>query len=101
MRQEWICPSLPIRYGEELMPEKPRRHYERAPITEALIDIQVELPPSFELGQLERLHESIAAQYPGKRKGIEVHGEFTAGERVGAMTSQRPNGFHFSSADGR
>ena len=83
------------------MPVRPRRHYAHAPITEALIDIQVELPPISELGQLERLHESIAAQYPGKRKRIEVHGEITGGEQVGATATQSLKGFNFSSADGR
>jgi uncharacterized protein (TIGR04255 family) len=80
---------------------KPRRHYAHAPITEAVIDVQVDLPSSFELGQLEEIHLSVASRYPGKRKNIEVRGEFTGGTQVGATATQTLKGFSFSSADGK
>ena len=84
------------------MPAKPPRHYPRAPITEALIDIQVDLPPGFAPGQLEQFHVSIASEYPIKRKGFEVQvqGEFGESQAGPARTTQTLRGFAFGSADG-
>lgn len=85
------------------MPAKPPRHYPRAPITEALIDIQVDLPPGFDPGQLEEFQASIASQYPAKRKSFEVHvqSEFSESQAGPASTTQTLRGFAFVSADSR
>jgi uncharacterized protein (TIGR04255 family) len=77
-------------------------HYENAPITEALIDIRVELPPSvMGLQLLESVHDRVKNRYPGKKKRIYVQGQFSAGDEVGASTTQTPMGFSFSSEDGK
>ena len=77
-------------------------HYENAPITEALIDIRVELPTSAKgLQVLESVHDRVKDKYPGKRKRVYVVGQFSAGDEVGASASQTPMGFAFSSEDGK
>jgi uncharacterized protein (TIGR04255 family) len=44
------------------------RHLSKAPITEALIDIHVDLPPGSELAALEEaLEQQIGADYPNKK----------------------------------
>jgi len=39
-------------------------HYKNAPITEALIDIRVELPAEFGFEQLQGMKKLVAAEYP-------------------------------------
>lgn len=77
------------------------RHYPRAPITEAIIDIRVRLPESVGVDELEKCHESIREQYPGKARRDFAEGRFEVGKRVGASASQRPVGFLFKSQDGK
>jgi uncharacterized protein (TIGR04255 family) len=77
-------------------------HYENAPITEALIDIRVELPSSArEIEDLQALHERVKSRYPGKKKRMYVQGQFSAGDEVGASATQTLMGFSFSSEDGK
>jgi uncharacterized protein (TIGR04255 family) len=46
-------------------------HYENAPITEALIDIRVELPASVTgLQVLESVYDRVKESYPGKKKRV-------------------------------
>ena len=60
--------------------------YENAPITEAVIDIRVELPASVNLDDLERLHDQVSERYPAKVK---------------RTASQTQVGFAFHTADDR
>jgi uncharacterized protein (TIGR04255 family) len=77
-------------------------HYENAPITEALIDIRVELPATTKgLQALESVHDRVKDRYPGKSKRIYLSGQFSAGDEVGASASQTPMGFAFNSEDGK
>jgi uncharacterized protein (TIGR04255 family) len=77
-------------------------HYENAPITEALIDIRVDLPASVtQLQALESVHDQVKSKYPGKKKGIQVFGQFSGGDAVGASASQTLTGFAFNSDDGK
>lgn len=75
--------------------------YERAPATEALIDIRVESPAGVSVDGLEGLHEQVSAQYPIKKKRLFVQGQFSAGEEVGATATQKLMGFSFTSRDGK
>lgn len=75
--------------------------YEQAPITEALIDIRVENPPSVTLSVLEGLHAQVANDYPGKQKRMFLVGEISAGDAVGATASQTQTGFAFASGDSK
>lgn len=77
-------------------------HYENAPITEALIDIRVELPHSVTgIQVLESVHDRVKNRYPGKKRRIHVQGQFSAGAEVGASATQMLMGFAFSSEDGK
>jgi len=75
--------------------------YEKAPATEALIDIRVESPAQVTVSGLERLHEQVTTQYPIKNKRFFVQGQFSAGEEVGAAATQKLMGFSFKSQDGK
>ncbi len=75
--------------------------YENAPITEALIDIRVELPSSATLSTFEAIHAEVKDCYPGKRKRIYVEGQFLVGQEPGATTKQTEMGFLFSSENGK
>ncbi|MBW3539700.1 MAG: TIGR04255 family protein [Planctomycetes bacterium] len=77
-----------------------RTQYSKAPITEAIIDIGVRPSESVRLDDLERLHDSIRDEYPGKAGRSLFQGRFRA-ERTGVSTSasQKPMGFLFKSRD--
>lgn len=76
-----------------------RRHYSRAPITEAVIDLGVTLPPKTTLAALVGLHNSIATDYPHQEDLLVLHGQMRAGASVGASASQTQLGFGYASSD--
>jgi uncharacterized protein (TIGR04255 family) len=75
--------------------------YQKAPITEALIDIRVELPASVSLQRLEDLHNSVEAKYPRKKGRVQVQGQFSVGNQLGASATQTQTGFLFETEDGK
>lgn len=75
--------------------------YENAPITEALIDIRVELPPDVKLDALEAIHGKVKDLYPGKQRRFYVQGRFSGGDEIGATAKQTVMGFVLSAEDGR
>lgn len=75
------------------------KHYSRAPITEALIDLRVELPNGVTLATLMDVHSSIKADYPMLHDFLIVQGQMVAGASVGATASQTQVGYIFSSSD--
>ncbi len=77
------------------------RHYNNAPITEALIDIHVQLPSGADLNVLDRFRSAIAATYPREEKRIEFQAQFVAGESPDAKSEQKQIGYAFYSSDGR
>jgi uncharacterized protein (TIGR04255 family) len=80
----------------------PRHHYSQAPITEALIDIRVQLPGGVGLDRLERLHEDVRPDYPGKARRSLAKGRFgLEGKQVSASASSEPAGFLFKSSDAK
>ncbi|WP_416670408.1 TIGR04255 family protein [Egbenema bharatensis] len=76
-----------------------RRHYSRAPITEAVIDLRVNLPQGATLAALADVHMSIAADYPNQESLLVIQGEMSAGESIGATASQTQIGFGYASSD--
>jgi uncharacterized protein (TIGR04255 family) len=75
------------------------KHYRNSPITEAVIDIRVELPPETKPESLEPIAARISTAYP-KREDINLfQGQFTFG--VGATSTQSKLGYLFRSADGK
>src|SRR5689334_7230430 len=79
-----------------------RPHLANAPITEALLDIQVQLPTRIKLGQLEAMHREIRDRYPNRRtrKRVEVNVQLESEVPV-ATPSPREDGYLFQSGDGK
>jgi uncharacterized protein (TIGR04255 family) len=75
------------------------KHYSHAPITEALIDIQVKLPPGVKLDNLAQVYSSIQAEYPQHEEVLLFEGQMIAGASVGATESQSPIGYIASRDD--
>src|SRR5438093_10625249 len=50
-----------------------RRRYSKPPITEALIDLQVEMPPSVSLATLQPLRDALMSEFPEVQE--RVHGQ--------------------------
>ena len=76
-------------------------HYQNAPISEALIDIRVELPITVTPDTLESIYDVVKEHYPRKEKRLYVQGQFSLGEEVGALAKQTLMGYVFSSKDGK
>jgi uncharacterized protein (TIGR04255 family) len=87
--------SVPVTIG---------RHYDHAPITEAVIDIQVELSAEFELSRLEEFQKAVAEQYPAKKKQlhqVQLEWQFAPGKSEPPHGTQAVLGYMLHSADGR
>lgn len=78
-----------------------RAPYTKAPITEALIDIQVELPDGTTVADLARVSIGEEIGYPQRRNRFSLEGQIVFGEQVGTSTSQRQVGYDFLSGDER
>ncbi len=76
-----------------------QKHYSRAPITEALIDIQAQLPQGIKLDVLAQVYSSIQTKYPKREEVLMVQGQMIVGESVGATASQSQIGYVFFSND--
>jgi len=76
-----------------------RRHYSRAPITEAVIELHVALPQEATLAALAGMQINIGADYPSQETLFVVQGEMTVGASVGATASQTQIGFGYASSD--
>ncbi|MCX5727781.1 MAG: TIGR04255 family protein, partial [Nitrospirae bacterium] len=77
------------------------KHYARAPLTEALIDIRVELPSEVGLPNLLTLQTGQENTYPNRQECLIAHGEMSVGSEVRASARQTSNGYRFSSQDNR
>ena len=76
-----------------------RKYYSRAPITEALIDIQAQLPQEVKLDVLAQVYSAIQAEYPKSEEMLIIQGQMIAGASVGATASQSQIGYRFFSKD--
>lgn len=72
--------------------------YERAPITEALIDIRINPLAGSYLDRIEEMYELVKHQYPEKGQLMEFHAEISIGSSIGG---QKPLGFMFKSKDSK
>jgi uncharacterized protein (TIGR04255 family) len=75
------------------------QHYSRAPITEALIDIQAQLSQEVKLEDLTQMYSTIQTEYPKREDMLVFQGELMAGSSVGATASQTQIGYRFFSKD--
>lgn len=75
----------------------------KAPITEAVIDLQIKLPIGFEVKKIDSLYESFKGQYPKKEELRKFDGrvEFKREEQTFTPISEQIGGYRFSSADGK
>ncbi|MGJ5673714.1 MAG: TIGR04255 family protein [Nostochopsis sp.] len=76
-----------------------KTRYSRAPITEALIDIQVRLPQEVKLDVLAQVYSSIQTEYPKREEMLMFQGQIIAGASVGATASQSQIGYKVFSDD--
>jgi uncharacterized protein (TIGR04255 family) len=75
------------------------RHYTKASITEALIDLRVELPSELALAALREIQRSIESDYPIVEDLMVAQGSFQAGSNVTATASQSRVGYRCLSSD--
>lgn len=76
-----------------------KRHYDRAPITEAIIDVKVKTQPALNLDELEQVRDEDEATYPELRKIQIAHAHVAIGEQVAASAAHEQAGFAFINAD--
>ncbi|HYT46572.1 MAG TPA: TIGR04255 family protein, partial [Methylomirabilota bacterium] len=76
------------------------RHYLKAPITEALIDLKVTLPEAFPPDDLAHIYERISDRFPTQESIQTGSLVFQSGPTIRVDTSQQHSGFLFRSKDG-
>lgn len=78
------------------------KHYPKAPITEAVIDLRVELSPDVSVAELKRVRAEQEVAYPTIEKLNENIGQMQFGPQVSAAASTNKHvGFRFKSEDGK
>ena len=76
--------------------------FPKAPIAEALLDIQVTFSSPVELARLEAFHGAIGNDYPLKQQRVKWHGEIQlAQEAVQQAVKRTAEGFMFKSRSGQ
>lgn len=76
-----------------------QRHYPNAPITEAIIDLKVELPSGVTVADLEKVQAGQEEAYPTKQDRNLFMGKMQVGKQVSASASSEHLGYLFKSAD--
>jgi uncharacterized protein (TIGR04255 family) len=75
------------------------RHYSKAPITEALIALNVKLPEETPVSALELCGNDEGLRYPDKKKFNLAIGRMELGEEFSTSATTRHTGFVFANAD--
>lgn len=78
-----------------------RRHYQKPPITEAIIDLRVELPAEIGLTELSKARAGEEATYPTGEQLHAAFGQMQIGPQVSATAGSQHIGYLFRSGDGR
>lgn len=78
-----------------------QRHYPKAPITEAIIDLRADLPDGTSVADLERVHIGQEVAYPIKRNRALNVVQGQIGEQGAAAACSKHIGFLFASQDGK
>lgn len=79
----------------------PQRHYPKAPITEAIIDLRVELPSGIGLEELRRAHAGQEQGYPHVTQIKVASSQIHLGDEVTTTASTKPLGHLIRSGDGK
>jgi len=77
------------------------RHYQKAPITEAIIDLRVEPTSGLSFDTLESIGDGEKDLYPNRKPLLMGTGYLQWGEQVSAAASSSPLGTRFASTDGK
>ncbi|MBU0640676.1 MAG: TIGR04255 family protein [Planctomycetes bacterium] len=77
------------------------RHYQNAPITEAIIDLRVEPRRGITVRELQKAHAGQEAEYPYVEPLNVATGQMHVGPQVTTMASTKHIGFWFRSDDGK
>ena len=77
------------------------RHYPKAPITEAVIDLRVEPAPKLAVSELAKVRQGDETEYPTVEQVNTVLGQMLVGPQVSASASTEHVGYLFRSADGK
>lgn len=80
---------------------QPSKHYTKTSITEAVIDLRVEIPSEITLSTLKSLQRDVELEYPMCEEMVTFQGEFQAGSSITATASQTPIGYRFISEDNK
>lgn len=78
-----------------------RRHYKKAPITEAIVDLRVESPPDLSISGLNKAHEGQEASYPVVEQLHRAFGQMQIGPQVSATAGKQHIGYLFRSGDAK
>ena len=73
--------------------------YVRAPITEAVLDIQIAAPNGLSLSSLASLQQAAGGGYNSRREMFAMEGKLTGGAQVSASAKQQQIGFFFGRSD--
>jgi uncharacterized protein (TIGR04255 family) len=80
-------------------------HFPNAPITEALLDIRVKLPPETSLTRLATFQDAVKQRYPSRQERLAWEGHIEIKSSPVARVSQSaaggPIGYLFTSVDGK
>lgn len=76
-------------------------HLDRAPITEALVDIRAELPDTVDLEALKQFSDHLGGRFPKQRARTRWHGEIRVPQQgsVAQQVESRIDGFMYTSSD--
>jgi uncharacterized protein (TIGR04255 family) len=77
-----------------------QRHYRKPPVTEAIVDLRVELPPEISLTELKKAHVGEEAAYPIAEQRHVAFGQMQIGPQVSATAGRHQIGYLFRSRDG-
>lgn len=75
------------------------KHYSKAPITEAIIDIRVSLSDQVKVSDLALMAEGEESSYPERRDRFYAEGRFQLGKDISASASSKHTGYVFYSED--
>ncbi|MBI5863447.1 MAG: TIGR04255 family protein [Planctomycetes bacterium] len=78
-----------------------QQHYSRAPITEAIIDLRVELAANLPVSDLQKARLGQESAYPQVEAVNVAVGQMEFGERVSTAATTKQIGFWFRSSDGK
>ncbi len=72
-----------------------------APITEALLDLQVQFGRELEVDELLPIHDRVRSQYPTRKQRVQLEARFDVQSRSAIHPEVKPVGFFFWSTDER